>query len=50
MVVIKNIPTIVGSDADAVDLKDEVVLASADAQGDPIVGHDVETDDTSTHN
>ncbi len=44
--VIKNIPTIVGSDADHVDLVDEATFASADTV-DTIVGHAVETDNLS---
>ena len=47
--VIKNIPTIVGSDADHVDLVDEATFASADTVS-TISGHEVETDDTSLDN
>ena len=47
--VIKNIPTIVGPDADHVDLVDEATFASADTVS-TISGHEVETDDTSLDN
>ena len=47
--VIKNIPLIVGSDADHVDLVDEATFASADTVS-TISGHEVETDDTSLDN
>ncbi len=47
--VIINIPTIVGSDADHVDLVDEATFASADTVS-TISGHEVETDDTTLSN
>jgi hypothetical protein len=46
MVVIKNIPIIVGSDADIVDLKDEAVSVSA-YDTEITTSHEVNTDDTS---
>ena len=47
--VIINIPKIVGSDADHVDLVDEATFASADTVS-TISGHEVETDDTTLSN
>lgn len=47
MVTIKNIPTIVGTDADVVDLVDEVVLVSP---ADDLSTHAVTTDDSSVTN
>ena len=47
--VLINIPTIVGSDADHVDLVDEATFASADTVS-TISGHEVETQDTTLAN